>query len=71
MDRVRLGLIGMGLIGTPHARTLQKVEDCELVAVADVDEKRRALALMIDQLESAPEPVKARNFTPEVDLSRG
>jgi predicted dehydrogenase len=31
----------MGLIGTPHARTLQKVEECELVAVADVDEKYR------------------------------
>ena len=41
MDRVRLGLIGMGLIGTPHARNLQKVEDCELVAVADLDEKYR------------------------------
>jgi predicted dehydrogenase len=41
MGRVRLGLIGMGLIGTPHARTLQRVEDCELAAVADVDEKYR------------------------------
>jgi predicted dehydrogenase len=39
MERVRLGLIGMGLIGTPHARTLQKVEDCDLVAVSDIDEK--------------------------------
>jgi predicted dehydrogenase len=41
MGRVRVGLIGMGLIGTPHARTLQRVEDCALVAVADVDEKYR------------------------------
>jgi predicted dehydrogenase len=41
MGRVRVALIGMGLIGTPHARTLQRVEDCELVAVADVDEKYR------------------------------
>jgi len=41
MDRVRVGLIGMGLIGTAHARTLQKVGECELVAVADVDEKYR------------------------------
>jgi len=41
MKRVRLGMIGMGLIGTAHARTLQKVEECELVAVADVDEKYR------------------------------
>ena len=41
MERVRLGLIGMGLIGTAHARTLQKVEECELVAVADVGEEYR------------------------------
>jgi predicted dehydrogenase len=39
MDRVQLGLIGMGLIGTAHAQTLQKVDECELVAVADADEK--------------------------------
>jgi predicted dehydrogenase len=41
MGRIRVGLIGMGLIGAPHARTLQRVEDCELVAVADVDEEYR------------------------------
>lgn len=41
MDSVRLGLIGMGLIGTPHARTLQQVDECQLVAVADVDETYR------------------------------
>jgi predicted dehydrogenase len=44
MGRVRVALIGMGLIGTPHARTLRRVDDCELVAVADVDEKYRTLA---------------------------
>jgi len=44
MGRVRVGLIGMGLIGTTHALTLQRVEDCELVAVADVDEKYRQSA---------------------------
>jgi predicted dehydrogenase len=37
MDRVRVGLIGMGLIGMSHARTLQQVAECRLVAVADVD----------------------------------
>jgi predicted dehydrogenase len=41
MARVRLGLIGMGLIGLPHAKTLQHVEECELVAVADIDERYR------------------------------
>ena len=39
MEGVRLGLIGMGLIGTPHARTLQKVDECALVAISDIDEK--------------------------------
>lgn len=47
-----------------HAyRTVQFQGRAEFVT--DVDEKRRALALMIDQLESTPEPVKARNLTPE------
>jgi predicted dehydrogenase len=41
MDTVRLGLIGMGLIGTPHAHTLQRVDECTLVAVADIDAKYR------------------------------
>lgn len=44
MESVRLGLIGMGLIGTPHAQTLRKVEECDLVAVADVDEKHKETA---------------------------
>jgi predicted dehydrogenase len=44
MERVRLGLIGMGLIGTPHAKTLQRVADCELVAVADIDTRHAETA---------------------------
>lgn len=44
MKRVRLGLIGMGLMGAPHARTLIKIPECELVAASDIDEKRRAVA---------------------------
>lgn len=39
MRNVRLGLIGMGLIGAAHADTLQRVDECDLVAAADVDEK--------------------------------
>jgi uncharacterized protein len=47
-----------------HAyRTVQFQGRAEFVA--DLAEKRRALALMIDQMESAPEPVKQRNLTPE------
>lgn len=35
----------------------------EVTFVADPGEKRRALNLMIDQLESDPEPIKARFVT--------
>jgi hypothetical protein len=32
----------LGLIGIPHSQTLQRVTECELVAVADVDPKHQA-----------------------------
>lgn len=44
MDRVRLGLIGLGLIGRAHVKTLAKVEECQLVAVSDTDERHRDVA---------------------------
>ena len=44
MKTVNLGLIGLGLVGTPHTRTLGKVQECNLVAVADIDEKHAATA---------------------------
>ena len=44
MVRVKLGLVGLGLIGTAHARTLAKIEECELVALSDVDERHAETA---------------------------
>ncbi|MCE5265492.1 MAG: Gfo/Idh/MocA family oxidoreductase [Deltaproteobacteria bacterium] len=41
MEKVRIGLVGLGLMGTPHARILKKVEACDLVAASDVDEKQK------------------------------
>jgi predicted dehydrogenase len=41
MEKVRIGLIGLGLMGTPHARILEKVPECDLVAASDVDEKQK------------------------------
>lgn len=41
MEKVRIGLIGLGMMGTPHARILKKVEECDLVAASDVDEKQK------------------------------
>ena len=43
MEKVKIGLIGLGLMGTPHARILKKVEACDLVAASDVDEKQKAV----------------------------
>jgi predicted dehydrogenase len=44
MEKVRIGLVGLGLMGAPHARILKKVEECELVAASDVDEKQGKVA---------------------------
>lgn len=37
MDKIRVGLIGVGYLGTQHARILSYLEEAELKAVADVD----------------------------------
>lgn len=39
MKRVRFGIIGVGSMGSGHARTMQKVEECQLTAVCDIDEE--------------------------------
>ena len=44
MEKVKIGLIGLGLMGTPHARILKKVDECDLVAASDVDEKQEKVA---------------------------
>jgi len=44
--KIRLGIIGVGQIGKSHVRTYQDVPDCEIVAIADLnqDEARRVAA---------------------------
>lgn len=37
MDKVRFGIVGTGGMGSGHASTMQKIEECELTAVCDVD----------------------------------
>jgi predicted dehydrogenase len=37
MDRVKIGIIGVGYLGMQHARILSYLEEAELKAVADVD----------------------------------
>ena len=37
MNKVRIGIIGVGYLGTQHARILSYLEEAELKAVADID----------------------------------
>ncbi|MGQ9645818.1 MAG: Gfo/Idh/MocA family protein [Thermodesulfobacteriota bacterium] len=43
MGKVRLAVIGLGLIGGPHARTLKKMRECDLVAASDIDERQKSV----------------------------
>jgi len=43
MDKVKIGIIGVGYLGTQHARILSYLEDAELRGVADIDFKRAML----------------------------
>jgi predicted dehydrogenase len=40
MDQVRVGIIGVGYLGTQHARILSYLEEAELKGVADIDFKK-------------------------------
>lgn len=37
MDKVRFGIVGVGGMGSGHARTMQSIEECELTAVCDIE----------------------------------
>ncbi|MCX8117050.1 MAG: Gfo/Idh/MocA family oxidoreductase [Desulfobacterota bacterium] len=44
MEKVRLGLIGMGMIGKVHAETMSRMKEVEFVAASDIDLKHRNTA---------------------------
>ena len=44
MSRVKLAILGAGLMGRKHAETIRASESCALVGVCDVDLGRRPLA---------------------------
>jgi predicted dehydrogenase len=48
MERVRLGVIGLGMIGKVHAETAAKLAECQLVAVSDVNPNTEKIAKAID-----------------------
>ncbi|MCU0521656.1 MAG: Gfo/Idh/MocA family oxidoreductase [Anaerolineae bacterium] len=37
-DRIRIGIIGVGIIGKVHLRNYRQIDDVEVVALADIDE---------------------------------
>jgi len=37
MDKVRFGIVGTGGMGSGHINTIQKIEECQLTAVCDID----------------------------------
>ena len=40
MEKVKVGIIGVGYLGTQHARILSYLEEAELIGVADIDFKK-------------------------------
>ncbi|MBM4308085.1 MAG: hypothetical protein FJ123_15245, partial [Deltaproteobacteria bacterium] len=44
MGRVRLGLIGMGMIGKLHAETMSRMKELEFVAASDIDARHQKTA---------------------------
>ena len=41
MDKVRIGLIGLGFMGSTHFRIYEAMKDAQIVALADVDPAKR------------------------------
>lgn len=39
MQKIRVGVVGVGHLGQHHARNYSEIEDCQLIGVADVDRK--------------------------------
>ncbi|MCX5735065.1 MAG: Gfo/Idh/MocA family oxidoreductase, partial [candidate division NC10 bacterium] len=64
MARVKLGLIGMGLIGRAHAKTLQAVGECELAAISDINECYRddAAALGVPYYQDYKEMIERQHL---------
>ena len=44
-NRINLGVIGMGWQGPANTKAFLELEDCQVVAVCDIDDKHRAAAI--------------------------
>ena len=41
MDKVRIGIIGLGFMGTTHFRIYRDLPNAQIMAIADVDSAKR------------------------------
>ena len=44
--KVKVGVIGLGFMGSAHARVYSKLKDCELVGICDTNSDKKPLAKM-------------------------
>jgi predicted dehydrogenase len=63
-DRLPIGVIGVGALGTHHARHLAALPDAALVGVHDIDHARGSLELGIalNRLSFSPSPQRNPKF---------
>ena len=64
MDKVKVGIIGVGYLGTQHARILSYLEKAELIGVADIDFKK---AMVIGNRHGVKYYDKYENMLDEID----
>ncbi|MFQ6070650.1 MAG: Gfo/Idh/MocA family oxidoreductase [Candidatus Aminicenantales bacterium] len=66
MEKVKVGIIGVGYLGTHHARVLSYLEEAELKGVADVNLKR---ALQIGNRHGVQYFQRYEDMMPEIDAA--
>jgi len=66
MDKVRIGIIGVGYLGTQHARILSYLEQAELKGVADIDFKK---AIQIGNRHGVPYYQRYEEMLDEIDAA--
>ena len=59
MNKIRVGVVGVGHLGGLHAKIYQEIKNCSLIAVCDIDETR------LNQISSA---IDVRGYTNYKDL---
>ena len=64
MEKVKVGIIGVGYLGTQHARILSYLEKAELIGVADIDFKK---AMVIGNRHGVKYYYNYENMLDEID----